>query len=51
MIRHNLLNGSEIIRQNFELICLNRGILVLLSVFLVWLSVIVYDLGNCETPS
>ena len=43
MIRHNLLNGSEIIRQNFEVICLNRGILVLLSVFLVWLSVIVYD--------
>ena len=43
MIRHNTLNGSEIIRQNFTLICLNRGLLVLLSLVLIGLSITIYD--------
>lgn len=43
MIRHNLLTGSEIIRQNLAVICLNRGLLMLASILLLWLSVILYD--------
>ena len=43
MIRHNSLNGSEMISQNFALICLNRGLLVLLSLVLTGLSIIIYD--------
>lgn len=51
MIRHNQLKGSEIIRQNLEVICVNRGLLVLFSVLLLWLSVVVYKKrrgGNLE---
>lgn len=43
MIRHNLLSGSEIIRQNLIVIWLNRGLFMLMSVLLLWLSVIVYE--------
>lgn len=43
MIRHNTLNGSEIIHRNFTLICLNRGLFVCLALVLMVLSIIVYD--------
>ena len=43
MIRHNILQGSELINQDFILICLNRGLLVILSLILVGLSVAVYN--------
>lgn len=43
MIRHNMLNGSELIHQNLAVICLNRGLLVLLTILLLWLSVMVYN--------
>ena len=43
MIRHNTLNGSEIISRNFAFICLNRGLIVFLSVVLIGLSIIIYD--------
>lgn len=42
MIRHNMLQGSEIISQDFVLICLNRGLFVFFSVILVGLSCMVY---------
>lgn len=42
MIRHNLLRGSEIIDQDFVLICLNRGLLIILSLILVCLSIAIY---------
>ena len=35
MIRHNMLNGSELIHQNLAVICLNRGLLVLLTILLL----------------
>ena len=43
MIRHNLLRGSELIKQDFNLICLNRGLFVILSLILIALSVVVYN--------
>lgn len=43
MIRHNLLRGSELISQDFILICLNRGLLVVLSLLLVGLSIAIYN--------
>lgn len=43
MIRHNTLNGSEIISQNFALISLNRGLLVFLSMLLIGMSIILYN--------
>lgn len=43
MIRHNLLRGSELIHQDFILICLNRGLLVILSLLLVVVSVAIYN--------
>ena len=43
MIRHNTLNGSEMISQNLALICLNRGLFILLSLVLMGLSIIIYD--------
>ena len=43
MIRHNLLRGSEIINQDFVLICLNRGLFVILSLILVCLSIAIYN--------
>lgn len=42
MIRHNMLQGSEIISRDFALICLNRGLFVFFSVILVGLSCMVY---------
>lgn len=43
MIRHNLLRGSELISQDFILICLNRGLLVVLSLLLIGLSIAIYN--------
>lgn len=43
MIRHNLLQGSELIKQDFILICLNRGLLVILSLLLAGISVAIYN--------
>ncbi len=43
MIRHNLLGGRQIIEENFTVICLNRGLLILVSCALVGLSVMAYE--------
>lgn len=43
MIRHNTLNGSELIRKNFSMIWMNRGILIAASLILVILSCAIYD--------
>lgn len=43
MIRHNTLKGSELVRQNLMVICLNRGLLILGSLILLWLSIIIYN--------
>lgn len=42
MIRHNMLRGSELIQENFAVICLNRGLLVLASALFLWLSIVIY---------
>lgn len=42
MLRHNMLQGSEIISRDFALICLNRGLFVFFSVILAGLSCMVY---------
>lgn len=41
MIRHNTLRGYEIIQEGFETICMNRLLLVGLSIMFVILSVCV----------
>lgn len=43
MIRHNMLNGSELIHRDFAVICLNRGLFLLLSLLLAGLSAVVYS--------
>lgn len=43
MLRHNTLNGSELIQQNLTMICLNRGLLLTLSFLCIFLSCMVYD--------
>lgn len=43
MIRHNMLNGSELIQQDLNIIWLNRGIMVVLSIVLLGLSIAVYQ--------
>ncbi len=43
MIRHNTLNGGELIQQNFNIILLNRGLLILISFVLIYLSIAVYN--------
>ncbi|MBS6195539.1 MAG: ABC transporter permease [Clostridiales bacterium] len=43
MIRHNLLTGSEIIRRDFALLCINRGMFVIASVMLLGFSILIYD--------
>ncbi len=43
MIRHNLLRGSEIINQDFTLICLNRTLFAILSFVLAGLSIAIYN--------
>lgn len=51
MIRHNLLNGSELIRQDLGIIWMNRGIMAGVAVLLVLLSIVIYDMkrgGNLE---
>lgn len=49
MIRHNTLNGSELIQQDFMMIWLNRGLLILLSFILIWLSIIIYQKSEVES--
>lgn len=44
MIRHNLLNGSELIRQDLGIIWMNRGIMVGVAVLLVLLSIVIYEM-------
>ena len=43
MIRHNTLNGAELIQQDFNIICLNRGIMIILSFILIYLSIVIYN--------
>ncbi|HGT0128470.1 ABC transporter permease [Clostridioides difficile] len=43
MIRHNTLNGAELVQQNFNIICLNRGIMIILSFILICLSIVIYN--------
>ena len=43
MIRHNTLNGAELVQQNFNLICLNRGIMISLAFVLIGLSIMIYN--------
>ena len=43
MIRHNTLSGSELIQQDFMMIWLNRGLLILLSFILIWMSIMIYQ--------
>lgn len=43
MIRHNTLNGSELITQNFTMIWLNRGLWIVISLVFVWLSIFIYN--------
>ena len=44
MIRHDLLNGSELIRQDLGIIWMNRGIMAGVAVLLVLLSIVIYDM-------
>lgn len=44
MIRHNLLKGSELIRQDLGIIWMNRGIMAGVAVLLVLLSIVIYDM-------
>jgi hypothetical protein len=41
MVRHNTLRGSEIIQQNFKIICINRlsmtGLSIMLVIFSMWI--------------
>ena len=43
MIRHNTLNGSELVRENFAMLCLNRAILALGALLLLALTCVVYE--------
>lgn len=43
MIRHNMLNGSEIIKEDFMILCVNRGLAVVISVLLMILAGRIYD--------
>lgn len=43
MIRHNTLNGAELVQQNFNVICLNRGLMIILSFILFYLSIVIYN--------
>ena len=37
MIRHNTLNGAELIQQDFNIIWLNRGLMMFVSIVLIYL--------------
>ena len=43
MIRHNMLNGAQIIRQDWKIIWLNRGIMLLLAIVFMLLAVYFYQ--------
>ena len=43
MIRHNTLNGAELIQQDFNIIWLNRGLMIFVSFVLIYLSIVIYN--------
>lgn len=43
MIRHNTLNGAELVQQNFNVLCLNRWLMIILSFILFYLSIVIYN--------
>lgn len=43
MIRHNTLNGAELIQRDFNIIWLNRGLMMFVSVVLIYLSIVIYN--------
>ena len=43
MIRHNTLNGAELIQQDFNIIWLNRGLMMFVSIVLIYLSIVIYN--------
>ncbi len=43
MIRHNTLNGSELIHEDLITICLNRSLFVLVSFVLIGISIVLYN--------
>lgn len=44
MIRHNTLRGYDIIQNNFEMICINRLLVAVISIAIVILSVWILSL-------
>lgn len=48
MIRHNTLNGSELVHKNFAMLCINRGILVTGALLLLALTCAVYEKRETE---
>ena len=51
MIRHNTLRGSELIRQNFTILWVNRGIMLLFTFIFLLLSCVIYERkrkGKCS---
>lgn len=43
MIRHNTLNGAEIIGQDWEILWLNRCLMVFLSILMIYLTIVIYN--------
>lgn len=43
MIRHNTLNGLELVQEDLKMICVNRGLLIALAVILIVLTCSIYD--------
>ena len=43
MIRHNSLNGAELIQRDFNIIWLNRGLMMFVSIVLIYLSIVIYN--------
>ena len=43
MIRHNTLNGAELIQRDFNIIWLNRGLMMFVSIVLIYLSIVIYN--------
>ena len=43
MIRHNTLNGAELIQRDFNIIWLNRGLMMFVSVVMIYLSIVIYN--------
>lgn len=43
MIRHNTLNGLEVIQEDLKVICINRGLMTVLALILVALTCRIYE--------